>query len=165
MDDFYAILEVPCDASPEMIRTKYLELALCWHPDRNHDASATEQFQRINIAYENLRNPHKRMQYDKSRIRLSSRWRMDAVANAFEMRNWLRGSYRRTTPDDTFGSLPSDDEWDRREREERTIREKMKTAPFPSVQELTDEWEDLQQEAFMDRHSASNWVRGDGDPA
>lgn len=63
-DDYYKILGVPQNASPEQVKNAYRDMALKYHPDKNHDADATKRMQEINIAYATLSNPDARKQYD-----------------------------------------------------------------------------------------------------
>jgi curved DNA-binding protein CbpA len=66
--EYYAILGLKEDASPEEIRKAYRKLALHYHPDRNHgDAGAEERFKAISEAYAVLLDPEKRRLYDLSR--------------------------------------------------------------------------------------------------
>jgi curved DNA-binding protein len=63
--DYYKILRIGKDASPEEIKKAYRKLAMKYHPDRNRgDASAEDQFKRINEAYAVLSDAEKRKQYD-----------------------------------------------------------------------------------------------------
>jgi DnaJ-class molecular chaperone len=65
---YYAILGLKEDASPEEIRKAYRKLALHYHPDRNRgDAGAEERFKAISEAYGVLMDPEKRQMYDLSR--------------------------------------------------------------------------------------------------
>lgn len=65
--NYYDILEVPRNASPEEIKAAYRRLSRQWHPDRNPDNTeeATRKFQEISNAYEHLRDPMKKRQYDE----------------------------------------------------------------------------------------------------
>ena len=66
--EYYAILGLKEDASPEEIRKAYRKLALHYHPDRNRgDAGAEERFKAISEAYGVLVDPEKRRMYDLSR--------------------------------------------------------------------------------------------------
>src|SRR5215510_10427947 len=62
--DFYAILGVSRDASPEEIRRAYFESAQKLHPDKNTAAGETELFLGVQQAYETLSNPQRRAQYN-----------------------------------------------------------------------------------------------------
>lgn len=61
MDDYYAILGVSKNASPEEIKKAYRKLAMQHHPDRGGDHN---KFAQINSAYETLSNSDKRSAYD-----------------------------------------------------------------------------------------------------
>ena len=66
MKDYYAILGVPRDASPEEIKRAYRELAKKYHPDKNRgDPEAEERFKEINEAYAVLSDPQRRAEYDR----------------------------------------------------------------------------------------------------
>jgi len=64
VDDFYFILGVPYDATPEEIRGAYFDLARKYHPDVNKEANAQRKFIEIQEAYEVLSNPQRRAAYD-----------------------------------------------------------------------------------------------------
>ncbi len=62
----YEILGIAKDATEPQIKAAYRKLALKLHPDRNvGEAAADKRFREVNEAYELLRNPTKRAQYDK----------------------------------------------------------------------------------------------------
>ena len=63
--DYYDALGVSRDASPEDIRRAYRKLARENHPDVNKDPGAEDRFKEISEAYEVLRDPEKRQQYDR----------------------------------------------------------------------------------------------------
>jgi len=62
--DYYSSLGVSRIATQDQIKTAYKQLALKWHPDRNHDPEAVEAFKVIVEAYEVLTNLEKKVQYD-----------------------------------------------------------------------------------------------------
>ncbi len=63
--DYYKILKVRKDASPDEVKKAYRSLAMKYHPDRNRgDATAEERFKEINEAYAVLGDAEKRKQYD-----------------------------------------------------------------------------------------------------
>jgi curved DNA-binding protein len=63
--DYYETLGVGRDASEEEIRRAYRKLARENHPDVNKDPEAENRFKEISEAYEVLRDPEKRQQYDR----------------------------------------------------------------------------------------------------
>lgn len=66
MEDLYAILEVPRDASQADIKKAYRKLVHQYHPDSHPgDKEAEEKFKKINAAYSVLNDPEKRARYDQ----------------------------------------------------------------------------------------------------
>jgi molecular chaperone DnaJ len=63
--DYYEILGVKRDASPEQIKKAYRQLAMKLHPDVATEADAGERFKKVAEAYEVLQDPKKRDLYDR----------------------------------------------------------------------------------------------------
>jgi molecular chaperone DnaJ len=64
--DYYAILGVPRDASPEDIKKAFRRLARDTHPDANpNDPMADARFREVAEAYEVLSDPDRRRSYDR----------------------------------------------------------------------------------------------------
>jgi uncharacterized membrane protein YsdA (DUF1294 family) len=64
LKDYYAILGVPRNATPEEIKEAYWRLAKEYHPDKNPSPEAEERFKLVNEAYQVLSDPAKRAEYD-----------------------------------------------------------------------------------------------------
>ncbi|XP_022651379.1 dnaJ homolog subfamily B member 6-B-like [Varroa jacobsoni] len=65
--DFYTILELNRNATPDGVKRAYRKLALKWHPDKNpnNKEEAERRFKDISEAYEVLSDEKKRRIYDK----------------------------------------------------------------------------------------------------
>lgn len=64
--DYYAVLGVDREASPEELKRAYRKRALDLHPDRNPDREdAEDEFKRLTEAYSVLADPEKRARYDR----------------------------------------------------------------------------------------------------
>lgn len=64
--DFYNILGIARDATPDDVKRAYRVLARRWHPDRNpEDADAEVRFKDITEAYRTLSDPERRARYDR----------------------------------------------------------------------------------------------------
>ncbi len=64
--DYYEILGVTKESSPEDIKKAYRAMALKYHPDRNPgDSTAEEKFKEAAEAYDILSNPDKKARYDR----------------------------------------------------------------------------------------------------
>ena len=59
--DYYKVLDVPKDATPNQIRRAYIKKARQCHPDQNPgDPEAAEKFRLVNEAYEVLYDEEER---------------------------------------------------------------------------------------------------------
>lgn len=77
--DYYEILGVSRNATPEEIKKAYRKLARKYHPDLNpNDKEAEIRFKEINEAHEVLSDPEKRQKYD----RFGQYWKQAAAGAA-----------------------------------------------------------------------------------
>ena len=67
MKDYYAILGVREDAFEDEIRDRWLDLVKDHHPDLVTDGTMDERIKEINEAYQVLKNPAARLEYDFQR--------------------------------------------------------------------------------------------------
>ena len=64
--DYYDVLGINKSASPEDIKSAYRKLAVKHHPDKNKgDKASEEKFKEVAEAYEALKDPVKRVEYDQ----------------------------------------------------------------------------------------------------
>jgi len=64
MSNFYDVLGVSKEADDQEIKKAFRKLSLQYHPDRNQDGDTTAKFQEINAAFEALKTPELRQQYN-----------------------------------------------------------------------------------------------------
>ena len=66
--DYYEILGVAPDVDDKTLKTAYRKLARKYHPDVSKEADAEARFKEVAEAYDVLRDPHKRAEYDQVRL-------------------------------------------------------------------------------------------------
>lgn len=73
----YENLMVSRNAPPEVIRAAYKALSMLWHPDRSADPRAPSIMKTINVAYETLSDPRKRLEHDEWLAAEELRWTLN----------------------------------------------------------------------------------------
>lgn len=135
---YYKTLNVSENASPEEIKTSFRKLAMKYHPDKNPgDKSAEENFKKINEAYMTLSDPHKRKEYDNSRIFNNSQ----NSAYTWKNQNQRHASHSRNNP---FENPFSDDifeEMFRQYQHQSHSSFTRKTSPTPTISLSLKFWE------------------------
>ncbi|KTD24724.1 curved DNA binding protein DnaJ [Legionella lansingensis] len=63
--DYYKIMGLERNASPEEIKRTYRKLARKYHPDVSKEPGSEEKFKELGEAYEVLKDPEKRAKYDQ----------------------------------------------------------------------------------------------------
>ncbi len=64
--DYYQVLGVERNATPDEVKKAYRKLAVKYHPDKNPgDKAAEDKFKELGEAYEIISNPDKRAAYDR----------------------------------------------------------------------------------------------------
>ena len=90
--DYYEVLGLGRNATPEQIKQAYRQLALKWHPDRNTTPDATDRFKEVAEAYAVLSDQTKRAQYDATgHIGVSERWSTEDLFRDFEFGDFFGG--------------------------------------------------------------------------
>lgn len=85
MKDYYSILGIDNDASPNQIKTAYRKLSVKFHPDQNRDDEYfRKRFFEINEAYETLSSTESRKKYDKA---LMAKVVFEPIIDMFESGN------------------------------------------------------------------------------
>lgn len=67
MKDYYGLLGVAPDATPEMIKAAYRKKAALFHPDRNTAPDAASKFREVQESYDVLGDAERRKAYDNTR--------------------------------------------------------------------------------------------------
>ena len=62
--NYYEILGVTREASPDQIKKAYRKLARKYHPDISKESDAEAKMQEVNVAYDTLSNEEKKKEYD-----------------------------------------------------------------------------------------------------
>lgn len=63
--DYYSVMGLARDATPEDIKRAYRKLSRKYHPDVSKEKDAEARFKQLNEAYEVLKDPEKRAAYDQ----------------------------------------------------------------------------------------------------
>ena len=85
MDDYYEILGVSKDATPDEIKKAYRKLVKQYHPDSNGNSYNTDFFfRKIQEAYEVLSDPRKRAEYDQMNSKENQQKRQKEFEDVFE---------------------------------------------------------------------------------
>ena len=69
--DYYEVLGLSREATPDAIKSAYRKLARKYHPDVSKEADAETQFKELGEAYAVLKDPEKRAAYDQ----MGSQWK------------------------------------------------------------------------------------------
>ena len=102
-NDHYLTLALPHKASDAQIHKRWKELMLIYHPDRNSSADAASCAKRINEAYSILKDPGKKLEYDRKTARtveshFTSRRSNVIHSNRFGGRLFISPEVRRMVP-------------------------------------------------------------------
>ena len=90
--DYYQVLEIERNATPQNIKEAYRKLAFQYHPDRNRgNPAAVEKMKELNEAYAVLSDPRKRRDYDTLRERYGSSG-FDRFRQSYSEQDIFRGS-------------------------------------------------------------------------
>ena len=101
--DYYNVLQVERNASPEDIKKSYRKLAVKLHPDTNPDKkNAEEQFKNLSEAYEVLSDVDKRAAYDRYGSDAFKSGGPQRYAPPPNMNDFMGGFFN---ADDIFGSI------------------------------------------------------------
>jgi DnaJ-class molecular chaperone with C-terminal Zn finger domain len=95
--DYYKILGVERNASPDEIKKAFRKLAMKYHPDRNKgNKEAEEKFKDINEANEVLSDPQKRARYDQLGASYSDWQSQGGGSGNFNWNDWATAAGRGT---------------------------------------------------------------------
>ena len=77
--DYYEVLELKKDATPEEIKKAYRKLAFKYHPDVSKNPKTEKNFKEIAEAYSILNNSKKRAEYDRFMTALKTVYNYDGI--------------------------------------------------------------------------------------
>jgi curved DNA-binding protein len=107
--DYYKLLGVDRNATPDDIKKAFRKQALKFHPDRNQgNKQAEEKFKDLNEAYEVLSDPQKRSRYDQLGDSYFNYQRSGGTPGGFNWSDWSSPSGaqgQRINVDEMFGSM------------------------------------------------------------
>lgn len=97
--DYYEILGIARDATPDAVKTAYNAAARLWHPDNGGDKTRMQQ---VNEAYETLRDPAARAEYDRTGAGRgkAAEWREAAEAAIVQAFISVYNAFEEEVPDD-----------------------------------------------------------------
>lgn len=94
MKNYYEILEVAPNASPEDIRKSFRRLVKIYHPDLNPNPDSKYRFMEVHEAYEFLCNHQNRQSYDRSREQSSFINEREKARRQQVYRQWVENQQR-----------------------------------------------------------------------
>ena len=89
--DYYTILGVPRDADEQAIKRAFRKLAFQYHPDRNQEPGAEDQFKAISEAYAVLSDPEKRAAFDAGEAQGASVRAAEDIFSDIDFRDLFSG--------------------------------------------------------------------------
>ena len=107
-DNYYEILEVPETANADEIKKAFRKLSLKYHPDKNQGKTeSVEIFQKVNEAYEVLRDDEKKAEYDMMRKNPNPFARMSSMGPnmGHNMEDMLFRGMNNANMEDLFANL------------------------------------------------------------
>ncbi|XP_066522546.1 dnaJ homolog subfamily B member 9 [Hoplias malabaricus] len=98
VSDYYSVLGVPPSATEKEIRKAFRQLALKFHPDRNHSPDAQQVFTHLAQAYEVLSDQERRRLYDQTHLAQCSKKTKGKPDLGCSLHGDKGGSYGNTEP-------------------------------------------------------------------
>lgn len=106
--DYYKIMGLEPDASTEEIKRAYKKLARKYHPDVSDEPDAQDKFKEIGEAYEVLKDPEKRAEYDQLRTYVNQGGRQRRTADGGRTFTFEQGDFQGTDFEDLLKSVFGD---------------------------------------------------------